>query len=235
MQELLAHQDQQQCDQAMADMAKSDTWWVPTLQVLEISTRAQTPTLKDEARLDYVPGVIKQFMWYPDLKRHQKLSADAQDSRVVDTVFQQALEHVNAAHKAGVHIMAGTDSGDTFVFAGSSMHDELSLMVKAGLSPAAALKAATFNAAKFAEMEKDSGSIAQGKIADIVILNANPLEDIEHIRQVEGVIFNGHYFDKQQLAQMKQLVLDYASSINANVKLLASALKSPTMRVQIYD
>ena len=101
-----------------------------------------------------------------------------------------------------VNIVLGTDAGDTYVFAGSGVHDELSELVKAGLSPAEALGAATLRSAEFLSLEDDYGSIEPGKRADLVLVRANPLEDIAAIRQIELVMLGGTIWSRADLDQM---------------------------------
>jgi imidazolonepropionase-like amidohydrolase len=96
-------------------------------------------------------------------------------------------------HKAGVRILAGTDTPNAYVFPGSSLHDELELLVKAGLTPIQALQAATIRPAEYLGMPGRLGSIAPGKLADLVLLGGDPLDDISNTRRVEAVVLNGRY------------------------------------------
>jgi imidazolonepropionase-like amidohydrolase len=98
-----------------------------------------------------------------------------------------------------VKVMAGTDSFDSFCFYGSALHDELGYLVAAGLTPLEALQAATVVPAEYAHREKDFGAIAAGRVADLVLLDGNPLADIAQVRAVRGVAFNGRYFDRAAL------------------------------------
>jgi len=97
--------------------------------------------------------------------------------------------------------MTGTDLGGPFVFAGSSLHDELELLVRAGLSPIAAIRAATLTPAEFL-MRRDVGEIDSGKLADMVLLDANPLEDIGNTRRITAVVANGRLFDREAIAKL---------------------------------
>ena len=85
-------------------------------------------------------------------------------------VFQKQLAIVGAMRKAGVPILAGTDTGNPFCFPDFSLHEELALLVVAGLTPLEALQTATLNPAKFLGLEKTLGTIEEGKIADLVLL-----------------------------------------------------------------
>jgi len=126
-------------------------------------------------------------------------------------VFQKELEIVGAMRKAGVPILAGTDTGNPFCFPGFSLHEELALLVIAGLTPVEALRSATLNPAKFFGLDKTLGTIEQGKIADLVLLNANPLEDIRNTQRINAVIANGRFFDRKALDKMLAEAEDVAN------------------------
>ena len=116
--------------------------------------------------------------------------------------WQMNLNLVGAMHQKGVGIMAGTDVGNPYVYPGFGLHDELVLLVKAGLTPMAALQAATMNPARFLNMENDLGTVQKGKIADLVLLNANPLEDIANTQRISAVVMNGRYLPRETLQKM---------------------------------
>lgn len=105
-------------------------------------------------------------------------------------------------HKSGINIMAGTDTPIFYLTPGRSLHQELVELVEAGLSPLEAIKTATLNPAKFFELEDELGTIEEGKWADLVILNANPLENIKNTMQINGIIKQGNYFDRNKLDQI---------------------------------
>lgn len=113
--------------------------------------------------------------------------------------FLFELNLIGKMNEKGVKLLAGTDFPNAYVFPGFSLHDELSLMVKGGISELDALRAATLNAAKFMNRENDFGSIAVGKLASLVLLNKNPLENIENSKSIETVILRGKVFDKKEL------------------------------------
>jgi len=102
-------------------------------------------------------------------------------------------------YRAGVTILAGTDSPEPYCPPGFALHDELVLLVESGLSPAAALKCATMNNARALKQSKNLGSIEVGKIADMVILNANPLSDIRNTRTIDRVIHRGIVCDPKSV------------------------------------
>ena len=102
-------------------------------------------------------------------------------------------------HALSVPILAGTDLGNPFVIAGFSLHDELELFVKAGLTPLEALQTATINPSKFLKTTDSLGTIKKGNLADLVLLDENPLENINNTRKIAAVIINGQFLDRKAL------------------------------------
>jgi imidazolonepropionase-like amidohydrolase len=115
--------------------------------------------------------------------------------------YARQLQIVGAMSRAGVRIVAGTDVGNPYCFPGFSLHDELALLVEAGLSPLQALQAATANAAELTG-SPELGAVAAGKLADLVVLDANPLADIHNTTKIAAVVFDGRYYPREALAQM---------------------------------
>ena len=106
---------------------------------------------------------------------------------------------VAALHRAGVPLLAGTDAPMPEVYPGASLHDELRLLVAAGLAPREALRAATLGAAEFLGIAADTGSIAVGKRADLVLLDADPRRDIGNTRRIEAVVLDGRLLRRADL------------------------------------
>lgn len=106
------------------------------------------------------------------------------------------------AQREGVRILAGTDTGTPFSYAGFSLHDELRLLVKAGLSPREALRGATTCAAALLDLPRGLGTIKPGSEASVVVLNANPLENIENTKAIFAVMLKGKMFDRTQLDEL---------------------------------
>jgi hypothetical protein len=175
---------------------KNETWQCPTLTVLRSSAYLGDQSFRNDQRLRYVPRPMKQ-RWGLRL-------ANRNDSDYVNAkrVFQKEVEIVGAMQRAGVPLLAGTDTGNPFCFPGFSLHEELALMVIGGLTPAEALRSATLNPAKFLGLDKTLGTVEQGKIADLVLLDANPLADIRNTQTINAVISNGRLFDRKALDKM---------------------------------
>ena len=102
---------------------------------------------------------------------------------------------------SGIPLLAGTDLGFPYVFPGD-LHKELERLVEAGLPPIDALRAATINPARYLGRESDLGTVEKGKLADLVLLEANPLEDIRNTTKINSVIVNGRLFDRGALVRI---------------------------------
>jgi imidazolonepropionase-like amidohydrolase len=129
--------------------------------------------------------------------RNRGLSADELRDR--RTRFAKESELTGAMHRAGVGILAGTDLGNPYVYPGSSLHDELVLLVGAGLSTLDAIRAATLNPARFLGLSDTFGTVTQGKVADLILLDGNPLDDIANTQRIYGVVANGRYLARTEL------------------------------------
>lgn len=107
-------------------------------------------------------------------------------------------------HKAGVQIMAGSDSLDPFNFPGSSLHEELQLLTEVGFTPMQSLQAATSKPAEFLDAAGEGGwgTVQSGKIADLVLLDANPLVDIANTRKIAAVVLGGKFLARDDLDLM---------------------------------
>ena len=124
------------------------------------------------------------------------------DYRMSDKNRRRHLRELLDLHRAGVRMLAGTQSAyDSIGTAGLTLHDELALFVMAGLSPFESLKTATVNPAVFIR-RNDLGTIEEGKLADIVLLDANPLVDISNTRKINAVVAGGKYLSRKDLDRM---------------------------------
>jgi imidazolonepropionase-like amidohydrolase len=113
---------------------------------------------------------------------------------------------VKKLNDAGVPMLAGSDSNfemTNFIY-GISLHDELELLVKSGLTPLQALQAATLNPARYLEREQEMGTVEKGKLADLVLLDKNPLEDIRNTTSISAVVLDGKLMEKQTLDRAVQ-------------------------------
>lgn len=146
----------------------------------------------------------KNRTWYvPTLVAYERgfvlWSNDPRSLKPRMNVHQKHIELVAMMHKAGVQIMAGTDFSDWALVPGIDLHNELALLVEAGFTPLEALQAATLNPAKFLGKTETFGTIQVGRVADLVLLDADPLEDISHTRKIRAVVLGGKFYPLSQI------------------------------------
>jgi imidazolonepropionase-like amidohydrolase len=187
-----------------ARFAKNRTRQVPTLVGWQSLAAAGDDGPNDDARLKYIPADRRQSWQRQSAAFIKSLGPEYAANR--NRLLEKQLQLVRAMHRAGVEIMAGTDSAGLYIYPGFSLHDELSLLVRAGLTPMEALQTATRNPARFLGLIGSLGTVEKGKIADLVLLEANPLEAIGNTRKIAAVISGGRFIDRQQLDQMLSAV-----------------------------
>ena len=183
-----------------ATFVRNKTWQVPTLEVKWAQTFIDDLSAKSDPRLKYIPKSEQQ--WWTPQKNFFARYRTAEYINYRDRLWQKELALVGAMHRAGVPFMVGTDLSGAYVFAGSSLHHELELYVQEGFTPMEALQAATRNPALFIDKLHSMGTIEKGKIADLVLLDANPLEDIRNTQRINAVVVNGRYLSKETLEKM---------------------------------
>jgi amidohydrolase family protein len=171
---------------------------VPTLTVERGSVFAADPASLADPRLRYLPDGLVSY-W----KSLAGASPPTEEQRAEwEAEFERKIELVAAMHRAGVGILVGTDTPNPYCFPGFSVHDELGWLVKAGLTPMEALQAATRDAAAFLGKLDSFGTVERGKWADLVLLEANPLEDIANTQRIAAVVFGGELLPAPALQDM---------------------------------
>jgi imidazolonepropionase-like amidohydrolase len=135
-----------------------------------------------------------------------------QDSELHTELLRKSMGFVAQMQKAGVKILAGTDSPAPYVFPGFGLHDELQLLVEAGLTPLEALQSATKSPAEFLHATTDSGTVEKEKFADLVLLDGNPLDDIRNTRRIRAAILRGKLLDRTALDQLLAEVQSFAAA-----------------------
>jgi len=181
---------------------RNNTWHCPTLVIHRPFALVTDPSIYNDPRFRYISADRRRrdAPYWDDLR-----SRPAEQIAAWDRNYRLRLRQVGAAHRAGVQLLAGTDTcsmGSSYPIAGFSLHDELALFVQAGLTPLEALRTATYNPAKYLGLLDSLGTIEQGKLADLVLLDANPLENITNTQRINSVIVNGRYFPKERLQEI---------------------------------
>jgi imidazolonepropionase-like amidohydrolase len=176
----------EKADALFTRLRRNRSWQVPTLTMLQ---HLDIPGGADDPRLKYVPREEAGFwaQWTDALARGRTPEQVAQHREL----FECRLRLVGAMHDAGLPILAGTDTGTTYIFPGFSLHDELALLVRAGIGPLHALQAATREPARYLGLEDSLGTVQRGKIADLVVLDADPLADIRNTQKIHAVLTRG--------------------------------------------
>jgi len=181
---------------------RNGTWQTPTLVVLAGFARMGDDDFTHDSRRSYLLPAWKEA-WDPRktffLRDLSPAAWDALQARI-RALLARHEKLVGDMHRAGVQFLAGTDSnGYNPIFPGSGLHDELALLVESGLSPLEALQSATLNPARYFGQERDMGTVEVGKVADLVLLNADPLSDIHNTQKIEAVMKRGHYYSRPDL------------------------------------
>ena len=175
------------------------TWQVPTLVELrrnalgDDSTNPGQNSPEDEPLWAYLPEPLRD--WW---SKNRSAAAPSGGQEL----FAGELSLTEKMHKSSVLFLAGTDTPNPSILPGFALHDELKLLVSAGFSPMEALQTATLNPARYLGKEKDLGTIETGKLADLVLLDANPLDDISNTRKIRAVIVDGRYLNRETLDAM---------------------------------
>jgi imidazolonepropionase-like amidohydrolase len=176
-----------------ARFVRNHTWQCPTLTSrYSIRDRAE----RSAATLRYIPAGVRA-RWQRAADATPEPSAE--ERAFAKMLDQKLLDALALIHRVGVRFIAGTDVGGSYLVPGFSLHDELADLVGAGFTPMQALQSATLDAARFLGQEKEWGTIQKGKLADLVLLDANPLENIGNTRKIRAVVVNGRILDRKTL------------------------------------
>lgn len=182
-----------------AKFQKNGTWQCPTLTLLR--AYIDDPLPANDPRLNYLSKELRaEFV--AGFYQHFPAEARAWTVERTKEEFVESMKIVGLMYRAGVPILAGTDDLNPRCFPGFSIHDELALLVDAGLPPLAALQTATRNAAQFMGQLDRRGTIESGKVADLVLLDKDPLADIHNTRTIQAVVLKGELFPRAALDEM---------------------------------
>jgi hypothetical protein len=197
-----ASYDEKKARSLFARFVKNGTWQAPTLTVLRAFWYFDDPAFRNDSRLKYIPRYIRRALGWDSQNAFTFSKRTPEMMREGRKLFQRQLDLVGEMRRAGVRFLAGTDTPNPFVFPGFSLHDELALLVQAGLAPLEALQAATRNPAEYFNQLHEYGTVEKGKMADLVLLEADPLLDITNTKKIAAVVIGGKLIPKPQLAEM---------------------------------
>jgi imidazolonepropionase-like amidohydrolase len=206
MEEFISRFPDSRFDSLCSVLAKSSMWLCPTLTVNRAMGYLNDSTFTKDNRIAYLPNSVIE-VWNLKMNPYTKGQIDTfANGRRERYLFELSL--IGKMNEKGVKFIAGTDFPNPYVFPGFSLHDELSLMVKGGMPIIDVLRTATINPAIFMNKKTDFGSVEVGKLASLVLLNKNPLENIENTKTIETVIVRGKVYNRRAL----DLMLEKAKS-----------------------
>ncbi len=207
----LASYDEAAARSAFKRLAVRGTAVVPTLSVIRITAYLDQDDHANDAYLKYIGPKLRQtYDW-----RVKRAALDGPDAIAYrHASYEKTARLLPLLVEAGVEIVAGTDAGflNSFDYPGQALHDEMAVYVRSGLTPAQALRSAVIAGPRFLGKLERYGALAQGKTADIVVLKANPLDDIAATRQIDAVITRGRLLDRQRLDAMLKEVSDWVAA-----------------------
>jgi imidazolonepropionase-like amidohydrolase len=136
-----------------------------------------------------------------------------QQQNLPDFIWKNWMRMVVDLNKAGVPLMIGTDLMLPGIIPGYSVHEEMMIWQEAGIPPADILRSATIVPAQFMGLGDRLGSVSEGKIASMVLVRANPLEDINNAQQIESLFMRGKYFSREDLDQLLDEAKELAQQV----------------------
>ncbi|MBA6157363.1 amidohydrolase family protein [Tenacibaculum sp. S7007] len=193
-------------DNVLAITKSNKTWFCPTLANLKafIITEEIDSIFRNDPRLKYIPKEEQNY-WFGDVTEEgtpSYLAVNENWAKTEKAVFELRMSYLKPMLDNGTKFLAGTDIGNPNIYPGFTLHDELTLFVKAGFTELEALQTATLNPAIYVEREDELGTLEVGKIANILILDKNPLENIKNTLTINGLVRRGEYFGKDYLNKL---------------------------------
>ncbi len=208
---LLAAYDPMREQQIIRLIAADHVWQCPTLFWERGQWLVDSIDFHKDPDIAFAPRTWVSSLW-PSMQKEIAASLDTDPLATRERFVQHELGIVHRLQAAGVPFLAGTDTpAGVDVLPGISLHLELERFVAAGFTPLQALQTATLNPAIFLHRTADLGTVEPHKLADLVLLDSNPLKDIRNTRTVSAVILDGQYFSREQLEQLRTQLKDLAA------------------------
>ncbi len=206
---------QAKCKALAQTFVKNDSWVTPTLIRLHTINRSQDAEFQNDPNLKYVDR-NRRAVW----AAYGKASADnipAAAQASFDAFWPIIQKTTKLLKDSGVKMMVGTEVTSTLIIPGFSIHKEFSELATIGLKPLEILQMTTLNPAQFLKRDATMGSVAEGKVADLVLLNANPLLDVKNLNTISAVFLHGKHFDRATLDKMVADVADAYAKQSASL------------------
>lgn len=179
-----------------------DTWFCPTMALNKTFAFKNDSIFKNDVRLNYIPKKEQEYWFGKNSEMPSYMESQKEYELAEITYYNLMLNSLKPMLDHGARFLAGTDTGNPNIYPGFSLHDELQIFVEAGFTELEALQTATINPAIYTGREKELGSVEQGKIADLLILNKNPLESITNTLSIYGLVRRGDYLNRVALNKL---------------------------------
>ncbi len=220
---LLAEHDTVKLRQILETFARNRTWYCPTHLTRKADAYAGNAEFRK--RYDHINPLLR-FLSLEDLDATISEDTSATAREVYLDFYLQGYRISHQAYRQGVKLLAGSDVPE---LPGSSLHDELWELRRAGLPAFEVLRTATLYPAQYFNAEARYGSIRAGKVADLVILNANPVTNISHTRSISGVFFNGNHVADARVKALISQTNELSNGILVSAKLIWAMLLNMTI------
>lgn len=217
--------DQQNCEKKYQYLAEHNVFLNPTLMTRRNDYYAVADMLEKIQGLNYAHYLVKMEFAEDAAKLGENLSNE--DIRAFKEFYLLTADTIAKAQKAGVKILAGTDSWSEYNVPGFSLHEELQALADAGIDNYGILQAATINGAEYFRIADKVGSIDVGKQADMVLLEANPIDDIKHTQTINSVFKGSQIYQSEELNRLKKDVQSLSNSHFLTAKILMMLMQNP--------
>lgn len=177
----------------LTTLKRNDTYITPTLTIYSIPADYLSISSKQKSQLKYISPELQSF-WESQIGDWPR-----RDKTFMSWLLKTRMRMIPVLRDAGIPMLAGTDTGFPFVLPGFGLNQELSLLVESGLTPLEAIKTATINPAIFMEKQDKLGSVTIGKLADLVLLKADPTVNIQNLKFIDAVFKNGKLYNNTKL------------------------------------
>lgn len=182
--------DSSRLESLIDSMLKYDTWLCPTLLVYWMKAHIHDPGYSNQVMNKYIHPYLMSDWEQTKKRRIREFDPEAQSR-----LFRQQQELVYHIYKRGVPMLAGSDFGGmAFIYPGVGLYEELELLHKTGIPVDEVIRMATINPSRFLNRQNELGSVEEGKLADLVLIRGNPLQDLKNLREIELVIRRGKFF-----------------------------------------
>ncbi|MBZ9730831.1 amidohydrolase family protein [Salegentibacter sp. JZCK2] len=197
--------DPELADEVFAKMSEENVFVTPTLYIGKTLAEILEVDHQQDSLLNYIgSGIEKTYQGRIEGAKRAKASG----SKMREKMEEISTKMIGPMQNAGVKILAGSDCGafNSYVYPGESLHGELSALAGAGLTNAQTLRTSIVNGPEFLDLEDKYGSVKEGKVADLLLLEKNPLENLQNLQEITAVVKNGKVINREDLRNMLQSV-----------------------------